>query len=76
MIKTGTARIINVSSEGHKIPRKLDLDDLKFERGGPKGSDMFLTIYGATKLCNILFSKELANKLSHLDNGLGNESLC
>lgn len=75
MIKTGTARIINVSSEGHKIPRKLDVNDLKFERSGPKGSDMFLTIYGATKLCNILFSKELANKLNHMGSGLGNASL-
>ncbi|XP_057370183.1 retinol dehydrogenase 13-like isoform X1 [Daphnia carinata] len=61
IIKTGTARIINVSSEAHRMPNRLNLDDLTFDRD-PADSKI-LRIYGVTKLCNILFSKELARKL-------------
>jgi len=66
IIKTGTARIINVSSIAHTFPRQLDLTDLNFERSGPASPDLFLSIYGVTKLCNVLFIKELANRLNHL----------
>lgn len=61
IIQTGTARIINVSSKAHRMPNPLDLDDLTFDRN-PADQKM-LRIYGVTKLCNILFSKELAKKL-------------
>lgn len=52
------ARIINVSSEAHKIARKgLELDNLNGERSyGPWSS------YGQSKLANILFSKELQQR--------------
>ncbi|XP_045024830.1 retinol dehydrogenase 13 isoform X1 [Daphnia magna] len=61
IIKTGTARIINVSSEAHRMAKRLNLDDLTFDR--EPADSKILRIYGATKLCNILFSKELAKKL-------------
>lgn len=69
MIKTAekekeNVRIINVSSDANYFCRKLNLDDLNFVRDGTAG--MFwapFKIYGTSKLCNILFSLELANKL-------------
>ena len=64
IIKTGNARIINVSSVAHTFCKQLKLDDLTFDRD-PEDTK-FLSIYGVTKLCNILFSKELARKLETL----------
>ena len=51
------ARIINVSSEGHR-QGKIDFNDLSFEKGyfGMKA-------YGRSKLANILFTYELARRL-------------
>ena len=51
------ARIVNVASEAHKFAR-FDLDDLQSER---RYSSM--RVYGASKLCNILFTRELARRL-------------
>jgi NAD(P)-dependent dehydrogenase (short-subunit alcohol dehydrogenase family) len=51
------ARIINVSSEGHR-QGTMDLDDLEFRQGyfGMKA-------YGRSKLANLLFTYELARRL-------------
>ena len=51
------ARIVNVSSDGHK-QGKLDFEDLKMNKGyfGMKA-------YGRSKLANILFTYELARRL-------------
>ncbi|EFX80894.1 hypothetical protein DAPPUDRAFT_50761 [Daphnia pulex] len=57
----GNVRIINVSSTAHRWIKKLNLDDLTFERD--PSDNKILNIYGITKLCNVLFSKELAKKL-------------
>jgi NAD(P)-dependent dehydrogenase (short-subunit alcohol dehydrogenase family) len=52
------ARIVTVASEAHRRQR-LDLDTLG------KGSDWGqLKAYGRSKLCNILFTRELAERLS------------
>jgi len=54
---SSSARIVNISSEGHR-QGKIDLTDLGFERGyfGMKA-------YGRSKLANILFTYELARRL-------------
>ncbi|HEV3037828.1 MAG TPA: SDR family oxidoreductase [Candidatus Angelobacter sp.] len=52
------ARVVNTSSDAHKH-RKLDFNDLQSEknyRGFP--------VYGRSKLANILFTSELARRLS------------
>jgi retinol dehydrogenase 12 len=53
---TPGARVVNTSSDAHKH-RRLDFDDLqstKHYRGFP--------VYGRSKLCNILFTRELARR--------------
>jgi NAD(P)-dependent dehydrogenase (short-subunit alcohol dehydrogenase family) len=53
-----TARIVNVASAAHRGAR-LDMDDLMSERSyAPMGA------YGRSKLCNILFTYELARRLA------------
>ncbi|XP_052749261.1 retinol dehydrogenase 11-like [Galleria mellonella] len=56
--KTGSSRIINVSSMGHRFA-KFDVNDLNMDkvRYSSKVS------YGNTKLCNILMSVELSQRL-------------
>jgi NAD(P)-dependent dehydrogenase (short-subunit alcohol dehydrogenase family) len=51
----GGARIVSTASEAHRRGR-LDFDHLQ-EQKGPRG-------YGTTKLCNILFTRELARRLA------------
>ncbi|MDB6060975.1 MAG: hypothetical protein JWM78_1078 [Verrucomicrobiaceae bacterium] len=51
------ARIVNVSSTAHKI-KPFDIDDLMSERISP------IYAYGRSKFANILFSNELAKRLS------------
>ena len=54
------ARVVNVSSTGHTFARDgLDFDDLDWERRRYRG---FL-VYCATKLANVLFTRELARRL-------------
>jgi NAD(P)-dependent dehydrogenase (short-subunit alcohol dehydrogenase family) len=54
------ARVVNVSSTGHTFARHgLDFDDLDWERRRYRG---FL-VYCATKLANVLFTRELARRL-------------
>jgi len=53
-------RVVNVSSTGHTFARDgLDFDDLDWERRRYRG---FL-VYCATKLANVLFTRELARRL-------------
>lgn len=52
------ARIVNVSSDAHKGAH-LDFDDLQTEKGS-----FGLNAYGRSKLANVMFSYELARRLS------------
>lgn len=54
---SGPARIVNVASEAHRGAR-MHWDDLQFERGYTSFS-----AYGQSKLCNLLFTRELARRL-------------
>jgi NAD(P)-dependent dehydrogenase (short-subunit alcohol dehydrogenase family) len=51
------ARIVSTSSDAHK-GAKLNIDDLQSERGYSG-----FGVYGRSKLCNILFTRELARRL-------------
>lgn len=53
-----SARVINVSSEGHRLSR-LDFDDLQSERRYDG-----IRVYGTSKLANILFTRALAKRLA------------
>lgn len=53
------ARIVNVASDAHRFVRGLDFDDLQTERAPFKA----MKIYGASKLCNIYFTRVLAKQL-------------
>ena len=55
---TPGARIVSTASDAHKSA-KLDFDDLQFE----KRKYTSFTAYGNSKLCNILFTRELAKRL-------------
>jgi len=57
LLAAGDARIINTASEAHRNAT-LDFDDLQSTKGygGRKA-------YGRSKLCNILFTRELARRL-------------
>jgi len=56
LFASAPSRIVNTASGAHR-GRRLDFDDLQSQRGfsGFKG-------YGRTKLCNILFTRELARR--------------
>jgi retinol dehydrogenase-12 len=51
------ARIVSTSSDAHKVGR-LDFDDLQ-----SKKDYRGFRVYGTSKLCNILFTRELARRL-------------
>src|SRR5580704_14599765 len=57
LLASGAARIINTASAAHQ-GATLDFDDLQSEQnfGAMKA-------YGRSKLCNILFTRELARRL-------------
>jgi retinol dehydrogenase-12 len=52
------SRIVNVASTAHRSG-KLDFDDLQTERASYRS----MRAYGTSKLCNILFTRELARRL-------------
>ncbi len=65
LVASSPARVVNTSSDGHRIA-PLDLLDLQSEKayresfiGGPG-----FKVYGRSKLCNILFTRELARRLA------------
>jgi NAD(P)-dependent dehydrogenase (short-subunit alcohol dehydrogenase family) len=64
---TPGARIVSTASEAHRSAR-LDFDDLQFE----KRKYASFTTYGTSKLCNILFTRELARRLG----GIGVTANC
>jgi NAD(P)-dependent dehydrogenase (short-subunit alcohol dehydrogenase family) len=53
-------RVVTTASDAHKTGR-LDLDDLQSEEG--YGA---MRVYGTSKLCNILFTRELARRAPEL----------
>ncbi|KAF8791663.1 retinol dehydrogenase 12-like [Argiope bruennichi] len=55
--KSAPSRIINVSSEAYQMAN-LDLEDLTNEKNSAD-----IKVYANSKLCNILFTKELAQRL-------------
>ncbi|HLJ26808.1 MAG TPA: SDR family oxidoreductase [Candidatus Angelobacter sp.] len=55
---SGPARVVNTSSDAHK-GKTLDFDDLQ----SAKAYSGF-KVYGVSKLCNILFTRELARRLA------------
>jgi len=57
------ARVINVSSDGHRLAR-LEIDKLldPSRKGKPFGMLDSVRYYGHTKTCNILFSKALSTR--------------
>jgi len=58
LLASSPARIVNTSSEAHRRA-KLDFNDLQNAR-----NYRALTAYSQSKLCNILFTRELAKRLS------------
>ncbi|MGM9509873.1 SDR family oxidoreductase [Larkinella sp. GY13] len=69
LLRKGTnSRVITVSSEAHRWDRGFKIDELAQPRHyeGMKA-------YGASKLCNILFANELAERLA--DDGITSNSL-
>ncbi|HTS48046.1 MAG TPA: SDR family oxidoreductase [Bryobacteraceae bacterium] len=58
LLASAPARVINTSSDAHRR-NKLDLDDLQSAKGYAG-----FKIYGRSKLCNILYTRELARSLA------------
>jgi NAD(P)-dependent dehydrogenase (short-subunit alcohol dehydrogenase family) len=59
LVRSAPARVVNVASDAHKTARRgLHFDDLEYER---RHYFAFL-VYSATKLMNILFTRELAKR--------------
>jgi NAD(P)-dependent dehydrogenase (short-subunit alcohol dehydrogenase family) len=52
------ARIVSVASEAHRLGGSLDFDDLQSERRYRP-----FAVYGRSKLCNLLWTRELARRL-------------
>ncbi len=58
--RLGDGRVVTTASDAHTGGR-LDLDDLQSEK-----SYAAMRVYGTTKLCNILFTRELAKRVPAL----------
>ena len=57
--QSGPARIVNVSSDSHYQAKGIDWDEVRQPTKGITG----LHEYGVSKLCNVLFTQELARRL-------------
>ncbi|XP_045133491.1 retinol dehydrogenase 12-like isoform X2 [Portunus trituberculatus] len=57
--KSGPSRVVNVTSFVHKIPSKSDLKDLAITNDYKP-----FKAYNISKLCNVLFTRELADKMA------------
>jgi NAD(P)-dependent dehydrogenase (short-subunit alcohol dehydrogenase family) len=57
LVAAAPARIVNTASRAHE-GRSLDFDDLQSAR-----HYVAMPVYGRSKLCNILFTRELARRL-------------
>jgi NAD(P)-dependent dehydrogenase (short-subunit alcohol dehydrogenase family) len=60
MLEVQGSRVVSVSSIGHRIRSKIDLDDLAFEKGYNR-----VAAYGRSKLANLLFTYELQRRLAN-----------
>ncbi|XP_068231279.1 retinol dehydrogenase 11-like isoform X2 [Palaemon carinicauda] len=58
--KSAPSRVVNVSSNGHYFCKNFVVDDLNYEKRPFPGS---IASYGQTKLANILFTVELAERM-------------
>ncbi len=58
--RLGNGRVVTTASDAHKSGR-LDLEDLQSER-----SYAAMRVYGTSKLCNILFTRELSKRAPEL----------
>jgi NAD(P)-dependent dehydrogenase (short-subunit alcohol dehydrogenase family) len=58
LVASAPARVINTASDAHRGAR-LDFDDLQSTRGYSG-----FKVYGRSKLCNILYTRELARRMS------------
>src|ERR1022692_940853 len=58
LISSGSARVVNTASGAHR-GATLDFEDLQSER-----SYSGFQVYGRSKLCNILYTRELARRLA------------
>lgn len=58
LFASSPARVVNTASDAHQ-GKKLDFDDLQSTRGFSG-----FKVYGRSKLCNILFTRELARRWS------------
>ena len=65
LLQTPGARVVTVSSIGHRSAR-LDLDDLHYERGGYRP----MAAYYRSKLLNLLFCYELHRRLERSGSGV------
>jgi NAD(P)-dependent dehydrogenase (short-subunit alcohol dehydrogenase family) len=59
LVASAPARIVNVSSEGHRRGA-IDFDNLQFEKGGYQ----VMTAYSRSKLANNLFTAELSRRVA------------
>ncbi len=58
LLAAAPARVVNTASGAH-LGRTIDFDDLQLEKHFTT-----MTAYGRSKLCNILFTRELARRLA------------
>ena len=58
LLAQGGGRVVMVSSESHRSPRKLDFDRLPLTAAQYSG----FVAYGQAKLCNVLFANELQRR--------------
>jgi len=60
LVESAPARVVNVASTAHNLARKgMEFDDLMAERSYKQ-----MHVYGRSKLANILFTTELADRLA------------
>jgi len=69
LLACGQARVVNTSSDAHQVAA-LDMDDLQSAQAYQGGLWQWLRyggpgfkVYGRSKLCNILFTRELSRRL-------------
>ena len=57
--ESAPSRVVNVSSFRYKKGREIDLEDLNMKNSYHPGKP-----YWTSKLCNVLFTRELADKMA------------